>query len=159
MKKGNRISEEFSDEDLQAVLAAIALIKKKMPWLITLASDESRSLRNLGFDGVPYAQAALDAVRADLEFTRRSFDLEEFERDVKLHAQLRQVNAELAPLSQKTRDTERLVGADMMVTSDDIYEDMTKDDGETAAVQAPRRIMARRYQYRRDADDTTPAGK
>ncbi|MDO7873111.1 hypothetical protein Q5H93_00080 [Hymenobacter sp. ASUV-10] len=55
MKNGNRISEEFSDEDLQAVLAAITLIESKMPWLLTLTPEESRGLRNLGFDGLPFA--------------------------------------------------------------------------------------------------------
>jgi hypothetical protein len=119
-----------------------------MPWLLTLAPEESRGLRNLGFDGLPFAQAALDAVRADINFTRRGFDLAEFEKDVTLYGQLSQVRARLAMLWQKVNQTTQVTGADMMVTADDVYEDMNKDNGETAAVQGPRQIMKKRYAQR-----------
>ena len=112
-----------------------------MPFLLTLSPDESRGLRNIGFDGIPFAQAALDAVRADMDFTRRSFDLPEFEKNVALLAALRGV---LAVLAQKVSDTCRITGADVMATADDVYEDLRKDNGETAAVQAPLQIMRKR---------------
>ena len=150
--KNNRISEEFSDEDLEAVLGAIGVIDKRMPWLLTLTPEESRGLRNLGFDGLPFAMAALDAVRANIDFTRRGFDLEEFEKDVTLYHKLSQVRARLAPLAQKVTQTAQVAGSDMMVTSDDIYEDITRDNGETAAVQAARQQMKKRYPQRKIAE-------
>jgi len=158
MKDGNRISEEFSDEDLQAVLAAIALIEKKMPWLLTLTPEESRGLRNLGFDGLPFAQAALDAARADINFTRRGFDLAEFEKDVALYDQLSRVRTRLVNLTQKVVQTHQVTGSDMMVAADDIYEDMNKDNGETAAVQGSRQIMKKRYAQRKSASAAPKPG-
>lgn len=152
MKNGNRISEVFSDADLKAVLDAIGVIESRMPWLLTLTPDESRSLRNLGFDGLPFAQAALEAVRADINFTRRGFDLPEFEKDVALYGQLSQVRARLAPLSQKVNQTTQVAGSDMMVQADDVYEDINRDNGETAAVQAARLQMKKRYPQRKAAD-------
>ena len=131
---------------MQKIVDLLRQTEALMPFLLTLSPDESRGLRNIGFDGIPFAQAALDAVRADVNFTRRSFDLPEFEKDVALLAALRGVLAVLAPLTQKVSDTLRITGADTMVTADDVYEDLRKDNGETAAVQAPLQIMRKRRQ-------------
>ena len=148
MKQGNRISESLPATDAQKIVDLLHQVESLLPFLITLQPEESKSLRNIGFDGVPFAQAALDAVRADIKFTRRTFDLPEFEKDVALMDNLRGVRAVLRPLAQKLEDTFRLVGADVMVTSDDVYEDLTKDNGETAAVQAPLQVMKKRYPHR-----------
>jgi hypothetical protein len=122
-----------------------------MPWLLTLAPEESRGLRNLGFDGLPFAQAAQDAVRANINFTRRGFDLKEFEKDVALYGKLNQVRARLAPLVQKVAQAAQVAGADMMVAADDVYEDINRDNGETAAVQDARQQMKKRYAQRKTA--------
>lgn len=150
MKNGNRISAELKAVDKQQIIQQLKDTVQRLDFLVTLAAEESRTLRNIGIDGVPYALAGLDAVRADLSFTRRSFDLAEYERDVQLMNDLREIRAVLAPLHQKLEDTYRLVGSDVMVTADDIYEDLGKDKGETAAVQAPYQQMRKRYLYRQD---------
>ncbi|UOQ99478.1 hypothetical protein MUN81_08300 [Hymenobacter sp. 5317J-9] len=124
MKQGNRISETLSTADAKKIVDLLRQVQDLMPFLITLQPEESRGLRNIGFDGVPFAQAALDAVRADPGFTRRSFDLAEFEKDVALMDGLRGIQAVLGPLAQKVSDTYRLAGADVMVTADDVYEDL-----------------------------------
>ncbi|GAA4352513.1 hypothetical protein GCM10023185_12290 [Hymenobacter saemangeumensis] len=157
MKKGNRISAALPNTAVDKILEALDTIEGQLPFLLTLSPEESRGLRHLGFDGIPYAQAGLDAVRASTAFTRRSFDLAEFEKDLDLHAQLRRVRARLAPLSQKLEDTFRVVGADIMVTADDLYEDMRKDNGETEAIQAARQQMRKRYGYRKAAKAPSPA--
>ncbi|MBD2723405.1 hypothetical protein [Hymenobacter armeniacus] len=148
MKQGNRISETLSTADAKKIVDLLRQVQDLMPFLITLQPDESKGLRNIGFDGVPFAQAALDAVRADPGFTRRAFDLAEFEKDVALMDSLRGIQAVLGPLAQKVSDTYRLAGADVMVTADDVYEDLRRDNGETAAVQAPLAIMKKRYAQR-----------
>ena len=156
MKQGNRISETISAADAKKVVDLLRQAETLLPFLITLQPEESRGLRNIGFDGIPFAQAALDATRASVDFTRRSFDLAEFEKDVALMDSLRGIQAVLAPLAQKVQDTFRLVGADVMVTADDVYADLSKDNGETAAVQAPRQTMKKRYAQRKA---TVPAPK
>ncbi len=148
MKQGNRISATLSAADAQKIVDLLHQAEALLPFLITLQPAESKGLRNIGFDGVPFAQAALDAVRANVDFTRRSFDLAEFEKDVALMDRLRGVLAVVAPLAQKVSDTFRLAGADVMVTADDVYEDLRQDNGETAAVQAPLQIMKKRYAQR-----------
>jgi hypothetical protein len=153
MKNGNRISAQLPNAAVEEIIAALDTIESKLPFLLTLAPEESRGLRHLGFDGIPYAEAGLDAVRVSTDFTRRSFDLAEYERDMALHAQLRRVRAKLAPLSQKVEDTFKVLGADIMVTADDIYADLRLDNGETEAVRAPHKQMAKRYEYRK----TSPA--
>ncbi|GAB3574062.1 hypothetical protein [Hymenobacter daeguensis] len=105
---------------------------------------------------MPFAQAALDAVRADQSFTRRSFDLPEFEKDVALLDSLRGILAVLGPLAQKVNDTYRLAGADVMVTADDVYEDLRHDNGETAAVQTALQTMKKRYAQRLGAAKSRP---
>jgi hypothetical protein len=158
MKNGNRISAELKATDKQNLIQQFQDAAATLDFLVTLAPEESVGLRKIGVDGVPYALAGLDAVRADLSFTRRSFDLPEYERDVQLMNDLREIRAVLAPLYQKLEDTYRLVGSDVMVTADDIYEDLGKDQGETAAVQAPYQQMRKRYQYRQGAVKGTKPG-
>lgn len=158
MKQGNRISAALTAADAKKIVDLLRQAEALLPFLITLQPEESRSLRNIGFDGIPFAQAALDAVRADLSFTRRGFDLPEFEKDVALMDVLRGVRAVLGPLAQKVEDTFRLAGADVMVAADDVYEDLRRDNGETAAVQAPLQIMKKRYAQRLSAAKTRPAG-
>ena len=148
MLQGNRISATLTPADAQKIVDFLHQAEALMPFLITLTADESRGLRNIGFDGVPFALAALDAVRANLAFTRRSFDLPEFEKDVALMNALRGIRAVLVPMAQKVDDTLRLVGADVMVGADDVYEDLSRDNGETAAVQGPLQIMKKRYAHR-----------
>lgn len=157
MKQGNRISAALPATDTQKIIDFLHQAEALMPFLITLQPDESKGLRNIGFDGIPFAQAALDAVRADIDFTRRTFDLPEFEKDVALMAALRGIRAVLGPLAQKVEDTFRLTGADVMVTADDVYEDLRKDNGETAAVQVPLQIMRKRYAQRLGATKGKPA--
>lgn len=159
MKQGNRISETLTAADAKKIVDFLHQAEALLPFLITLQPEESKGLRNIGFDGVPFAQAALDAVRASVDFTRRSFDLPEFEKDVALMDGLRGIRAVLGPLAQKVEDTYRLAGADVMVTADDIYEDLRKDNGETAAVQAPLQIMKKRYAQRLGTAKTKPAPK
>jgi hypothetical protein len=159
MKQGNRISETLSAADAKKIVDALHQIEALLPFLITLQPEESKGLRNIGFDGIPFAQAGLDAVRASVDFTRRNFDLAEFEKDVALMDALRGIRAVLGPLAQKVEDTYRLAGANVMVTADDIYEDLRKDNGETAAVQAPLQIMKKRYAQRLGAAKAKPAPK
>ncbi|MBF9223291.1 hypothetical protein [Hymenobacter ruricola] len=159
MKQGNRISETLSMADAQKIVDLLHQVEALMPFLLTLQPEESRSLRNIGFDGLPFVMAALDATRASIDFTRRGFDLAEFEKDVALVEVLRRIQAVLAPLSQKVTDTFRVVGADAMITADDVYEDMNKDNGETAAVQASRQIMKKRYAHRISPEKAAKAAK
>ena len=156
MKQGNRISETLSAAEAKKVVDFLRQADALLPFLITLQPEESRRLRNIGFDGIPFAQAALDATRANVDFTRRSFDLPEFEKDVALMDALRGIQAVLAPLAQKVQDTFRLVGADVMVTADDVYADLSKDNGETAAVQGSLQIMRKRYAHRLSAAAAKP---
>ena len=159
MKQGNRISETLSAADAKKIVDFLHQAEALLPFLITLQPAESKGLRNIGYDGVPFAQAALDAVRASVDFTRRSFDLAEFEKDVALMDGLRGIRAVLGPLAQKVEDTYRLAGADVMVTADDVYEDLRKDNGETAAVQAPLQIMKKRYAQRLGTAKAKPVPK
>lgn len=156
MKQGNRISATLAPTDAQKMIDFLHQAEALMPFLITLQPEESKGLRNIGFDGVPFAQAALDAVQADINFTRRGFDLPEFEKDVALMDALRRIQAVMAPLAQKVQDTYRLTGADVMVSADDVYEDLRRDNGETAAVQAPLQIMKKRYAHRLGTAKTKP---
>ncbi|MCI1190177.1 hypothetical protein MON38_22350 [Hymenobacter sp. DH14] len=103
MKQGNRISETLSAADAKKVTDLLRQAEALLPFLITLQPEESRSLRNIGFDGVPFAKAALEATRANLDFTRRSFDLAEFEKDVDLMDALRGCRPCSAPWPKKCR--------------------------------------------------------
>jgi|GEM_PF-4113565 len=73
MKQGNRISATITPADKTSFITSLKELTGRLDFLVTLQPEDSKSLRKIGVDGVPYALAGRDAVRAPLELMRKRY--------------------------------------------------------------------------------------
>ena len=118
----NRINASLSEADRDAVLAAIALIESKLPFLEDLTPTERRDLPKLGDKSVAFVQHADTLTRHDDSFLPRSFDLPEFQGDAALFEALAPIRLALMHLTEKVDDTTMLVGSEAYVAALIIYQ-------------------------------------
>ena len=127
----NRIHASLSDVDRDAVLAAIALIREKLPFLQDLTPTERRDLPKLGDKSVGFVHHADTLTRHDDSFLPRSFDLPEFQSDAALFEALAPIRAALMQLAELVDDTTILVGSEAYVAALVIYQNArTNGQGE-----------------------------
>jgi hypothetical protein len=74
----NLVSATLSPSDRDEVLVAIATIKAKLPFLLSLTPEESKSLPRLGDKSRAFTVKALEIALQHSEFLPRMFDVEEF---------------------------------------------------------------------------------
>ena len=80
----NRVSASLGDAEKTALLGAIANLKSSLPFLIDLTPEERRALPKLGDKSRAFVSKALEVAIQNEDILPRSFDLEEFKRDVAL---------------------------------------------------------------------------
>jgi dihydroxyacid dehydratase/phosphogluconate dehydratase len=120
------MSDEFSailsEEDLQEIQQAIALLNRKMPFLIHLSADERRRLYKMGDKSLAFVSNSITVVQTNPEILPASFNIEEFKRDYQLAIALTEIQIQLSQLTEKVDDTLLSVGSDAMSNSLTIYE-------------------------------------
>ncbi len=117
----NRVSAALSTEDLDAVIAAIATIKAKLPFLIDLTPDESKTLPRLGDKSRAFTAKAIEMATQNPEFLPRFFDLEEAKQDLRLFEALYPITVALAQLSELLGDTTAVAGSEAYAAARLIY--------------------------------------
>lgn len=108
----NKISTQFSDEDLSAVLQAMDTIRQKLPFLVKLSAGEKKTTAMLDDGRAPFATKALDYASREPSICPNPLLLEEAELDRNLYTKLQTVDRELSRLSEMVSDTKMLAGAE-----------------------------------------------
>lgn len=101
----NQISAKLAQADRDAVMAAIATIKEKLPFLIDLTAEQRKSLPKMGDKSRAFVSKALEVATQNPDFLPRSFDLEEMRRDVELFESLYPVLLSLTQLQELVDDS------------------------------------------------------
>ncbi len=101
----NRISASLSKADREAVMAAIATIREKLPFLIDLTTEERRTMLKMGDKSRAFVSKALEVGTQNPDFLPRAFNLEEMRRDVELYEALYSVLLSLTQLQELVDDT------------------------------------------------------
>ena len=140
----NRISASLSPEDKQAVLAAIATIKKKLPFLLGLSRSESKSLQRLGDKSRGFVAKALEVATQNPDFLPRSFDIEEMRKDVELFEALYPIVLAVSQLQELLDDTVAVVGNEAYMAALAVYNYAKAVKG-NAGLEAAVDDMARRF--------------
>lgn len=115
------ISATLSETDLQAIRTSIESIKTKLPFLITLLPEERRKMVKLTTNGPDFLNKVMTALKDNPEIVPGTFDLPEFEKDVKLLLQLVEIQSQLNVLSSAVNDTIMALGAESMTTGNRGY--------------------------------------
>ncbi|BAY48166.1 hypothetical protein SAMD00079811_57860 [Scytonema sp. HK-05] len=115
------ITASLSPEDMQQIKAALQTIQKKLPFLITLSTEERRRLFKMGDKSLAFVNNSLTAAQSNPDILPASFDLEEFVRDYQLAATLTELLIALRQLSEQVDDTLLAVGSEAMSSSLTVY--------------------------------------
>ena len=126
------ISATVSAQDLFEIKAAIATIQARLPFLISLTTDERRKRIKMGDKSLAFVRNSVTATQNNPEIVPSSFDIAEFARDYQLTVDLTEVLGLLEQLTEKVDDTLLAVGSESMSGSLLVY-----DYVKTAARRSP----------------------
>jgi hypothetical protein len=123
MSLSNRISFAMPEEDMQAVLAALAVLQQKLvPNLIDLGVDDRRALPKMGAKSVDFVGKALKYARDNPELKPGFVDLDEFERDLSAVDALRALQRPLNKLADMVDDSVVLSGSEAYAAALSFYQ-------------------------------------
>jgi hypothetical protein len=131
----NRISATLSQADQQAVLAAIDIIRQKLPFLLDLTPEERRALQTMGDKRRGFVEQALAIAELNEGILPRSFDVAEMRRNVALLASLRPILTALAQLSELVGDTYMAAGSEAYMSALLVYQ-FARSAGKGAALDS-----------------------
>ncbi|WP_309714425.1 hypothetical protein [Armatimonas sp.] len=153
----NRIDATFSDQDRDEVLAAIATIRAKLPFLQNATLEDRQELLKLGPKSEVFAVGMVDLATQDDSFLPRSFELEEPQQDRALREKLRPIRIEITRLNEALDDTDLLLGSDLYVAALEIYA-AAKQHGRSEANDTLLAEFGRRFarQGKKKASDPNP---
>ncbi len=115
------LSVTMVQADIDAVKAAIATIHSKMPFLVSLASEERNGLTKLGSKSIDFVQDAYTATVSFPSIFPPAFDKVEFGKDFNLFKTLTEIDILLGTLYEKVESTQMAVGSEAMEAGLQVY--------------------------------------
>lgn len=140
----NRISATLSPEGHQAVIDAIATIRKEMPFLVDLSLEERKTLTKMGDRSRGFVDQAYILAMQNPDFLPRSFDLEEMKRDVELFRALHPLMMALNQLHELMEDTYMAAGSEAYSAALAVYS-YAKADRTGLALDSAVKELSRRF--------------
>jgi hypothetical protein len=140
----NRIGANLSPADKEAVLAAIATIKQKLPFLTDLAPEERRALPKMGDKSRAFVSKAAEVAAQNPDFLPRSFDVDEMRRDVELFEALQPIALALTQLQELVDDTLLEAGSEAYAAALVVY-NYARTSGQGEALDTVADELSRRF--------------
>ncbi|MBD2102396.1 hypothetical protein [Leptolyngbya sp. FACHB-261] len=117
----NQISADLSDEDQQAAMAGLALVREKLSCLIDLTPAERKALSKVGDKTRFFIERAMQIAMQNPNALPRSFDIEEMRRDLELTEALYPLLIALTQLQELVSDTYRLASSEAYTAARTVY--------------------------------------
>jgi hypothetical protein len=117
----NRISASLTQEDIEAIMSAISIIKAKLPFLIDLTPEEAKSLSRMGDKSRAFVSKSLELATQNPKILPGYFDLEEMKQDLELFEALYPIAMALSQLSKLVDDTTTIAGSESYSAARLIY--------------------------------------
>lgn len=146
----NVISAHLSQVQMNDILAVIDDLKQKMDCLIDLDTEQRKGLLVMGDRSKAFVDRALEVAKNHSDILPRRFDLDEYERDVKLAANLARIQDTLLPFMNMLDDSVLAAGSDAYSQSLEVYA-YAKAAGTGDGLDEIRRSMSRRFSKKRTA--------
>lgn len=140
----NRISATLAQSDRDEIMAAIATIRKKLPFLMDLSAEERKTLTKMGDKSQSFVTMALEIATQNQDYLPRSFEVEEMRKDVELYEQLRPIVVALAQLQQLVEVTSTIVGSEAMTAALTVY-NSAKTHGQGSGLEVILKEMGQRF--------------
>jgi len=116
------IAATLSPQDIQEIKAALQTVQKKMPFLITLSTEERRKLLKMGDKSLAFVNNSVTAAQSNREILPSTFDVEELVRDYQLATALTELLISVQQLAEQVDDTLMAVGSEAMSSSLTVYD-------------------------------------
>ncbi|MFN6478689.1 hypothetical protein [Nostoc sp. DedQUE07] len=116
------IAATLSPQDIQEIKAALQTVQRKMPFLITLSTEERRKLVKMGDKSLAFVNNSVTAAQSNREILPASFDVEELIRDYQLASALTELLISVQQLAEQVDDTLMAVGSEAMTSSLTVYD-------------------------------------
>ncbi|QMS90280.1 hypothetical protein HUN01_22805 [Nostoc edaphicum CCNP1411] len=116
------IAATLSPQDIQEIKAALQTVQKKLPFLITLSTEERRKLVKMGDKSLAFVNNSVTAAQSNREILPATFDVEELVRDYQLATALTELLISVQQLAEQVDDTLMAVGSEAMTSSLTVYD-------------------------------------
>ncbi|MCC5620123.1 hypothetical protein [Nostoc sp. CHAB 5715] len=116
------IAAALSPQDIQEIKAALQKIQQKMPFLVTLSTEERRKLVKMGDKSLAFVNNSVTAAQSNREILPATFEVEELVRDYQLATALTEVLISMQQLAEQVDDTLMAVGSEAMTSSLTVYD-------------------------------------
>ena len=116
------IAAALSPQDIQEIKAALQTVQKKLPFLITLSTEERRKLVKMGDKSLAFVNNSDTAAQSNREILPATFDVEELVRDYQLATALTELLISVQQLAEQVDDTLMAVGSEAMTSSLTVYD-------------------------------------
>lgn len=140
----NLVSASLAQEDIDAVRAAAAEIRARMPFLIDLSKDQLSRMPRVAEANIRFAQLMTEVAERQPDLIPPAIDIAELRRDVDLYHQLRLIQMDLAPLLELINDTQAAAGADAYRNALALY-GIANALGNLEGMDEARRLMSSRF--------------
>jgi len=151
----NRISASLSEADKVEIQEAIATIKSKLPFLIDLTAEESKSLARMGDKSRAFVSKSLELAKQNSDFLPRSFDIDEMQQDLQLFEDLYPIAIALSQLSELISDTTAVAGSEAYGAARTIY-NYAKNSGMGSGLDSLVDDLGKRFKARRKPEVVVP---
>jgi hypothetical protein len=155
MPYGN-IDAQVSPADVQAIKDAVATIRTKLPFLISLTVQDRKRTFKLGPDSLSFVQNSLQAAKDNPSVVPSNFSTTFFENDANLFSVLTEVNTVVAQLASDVNDTRLAIGGEAMKEAGQIYTYVKAAAASTPGLKPVVQQLGERFQKASKTPPTPP---
>ncbi|MEH2363181.1 hypothetical protein [Nostoc sp.] len=112
----------LTPQDIQEIKVALQTVQKKLPFLITLSTQERRKLVKMGDKSLAFVNNSVTAAQSNREILPATFDVEELVRDYQLATALTELLISMQQITEQVDDTLMAVGSEAMTGSLTVYD-------------------------------------
>lgn len=125
----NRVNAVLSPEDKTEIIAALKLIRQKLPFLIDLSKAQRKTMAKMGDARYSFVHQTLGLAEEVPDMLPRSFNVEDFRRDVDLLEALRGILFEANRLRNSLDDTTFALANEAYTSARTVYRFAKADRG------------------------------
>lgn len=152
----NLITLSWTAEQLQRIDVALATAEAELANLISLESEQVRSLFKMGDKSESFCRETIAVLGQNLRIVPESLELDEAVADLAALDALRPRLRRLQQLAKRAQDTELLLGSDIFSTALEGYA-LLKVSGKDQGLEDLRKGLSGRFRKARKAPEPTPA--
>jgi hypothetical protein len=140
----DRVNAKLTDANKTALTGAVDTMSGVMPWLIDLTPEQRQTMLKMGDKSRAFVEKAAIVATNNPDIMPRSFDLDGYQNDVTLFADLGKFRGVMAQLLEKIDDTLMQVGSEAYAGSLLVYQ-MANAVGKGAGLDEALDDMGKRF--------------